>query len=109
MSRRGIVLTLTAFVLSCVLTVVGQKNQPTKAQTQARKNEENGNTLKNWPRDDVPYIITSEEQDAFKKLKTDDERQQFIEAFWQRRDPTPDTIDNEYRDDYYRRIVEANE
>jgi GWxTD domain-containing protein len=109
MSRRGIMFTLTALVLTSVLTVTGQKNQPTKAQQQAKQKEESGNYLKKWPQEEVPYIIASEEEDAFKKLKTDEERESFIEQFWLRRDPTPDTIDNEYREEYYRRIVTANE
>jgi len=109
MSRRGTVLTLTVFVLASVLTVTGQKNQPTKAQQQAKQKEEGGNYLKKWPQEEVPYIINSEEEDAFKKLKTDEEREQFIEQFWLRRDPSPETFDNEYREEYYRRIVQANE
>jgi len=109
MIRRGTVLTLTVLALTSVLTVVGQKNQPTKAQKQANDKEVSGNYLKNWPKEEVPYIITPEEQDAFKKLKTDEERESFIEQFWLRRDPSPDTVDNEYRDQYYRRIAEANE
>ena len=109
MSRRGSVITLTVFVLSCVLTVTGQKNQPTKAQQQAKQKEEGGNYLRKWNQEEVPYIINSEEEDAFKKLKTDEEREQFIESFWLRRDPSPETFDNEYRDEYYRRIVQANE
>jgi GWxTD domain-containing protein len=109
MSRRGTILTLTVFVMSCVLTVTGQKNQPTKAQQEAAKKEKEGNYLKRWPQEEVPYIIMSEEEDAFKKLKTDEEREQFIEQFWLRRDQTPETFDNETRDEYYRRIVQANE
>lgn len=109
MSRRGTMLTLTVFVLCSVLTVTGQKNQPTKAQQQAKQKEEGGNYLRKWTQDEVPYIINSEEEDAFKKLKTDEEREQFIEQFWLRRDPSPETFDNEYREEYYRRIVQANE
>ena len=109
MSRRGIILTLTAFVLSSVLTMAGQTNRQTPAQVRARQLEEAGTYLKKWPDQEVPYIINSEEGDAFKKLKTDEERESFIEAFWLRRDPSPDTLDNEYRDEYYRRIAIANE
>jgi GWxTD domain-containing protein len=108
MSRRGIVLTLTAFVLSSTL-MLAQTNKLTKAQEDAAKREKEGNYLKKWPDQEVPYIINSEEGDAFKKLKTDEERESFIEAFWHRRDPSPDTLDNEYRDEYYRRIAVANE
>src|SRR5688572_6047037 len=106
MSRRGTVLTLTALFLCSLLTVTGQSN---KAKEQARQKEESGNVLKKWPEEQVPYIIDPQENDAFKGLKTDEERENFIEQFWLRRDPTPDTTDNEYRDEYFRRIVLANE
>ena len=46
---------------------------------------------------------------AFKRLKTDEEREQFIEQFWLRRDPTPDTDENEFKEEHYRRIAYANE
>lgn len=55
------------------------------------------------------WIISDEELKAFKQLSSDQERDQFIEAFWRRRDPTPDTMENEYREQHYRRIVFANE
>ncbi|HVA95202.1 MAG TPA: GWxTD domain-containing protein [Candidatus Dormibacteraeota bacterium] len=64
---------------------------------------------KKWLEEEVPYIITDEERTAFLQLQTNEEREQFIEAFWQRRDPTPDTVENEYKDEYYRRIAYANE
>src|SRR5204863_5469872 len=64
---------------------------------------------KDWLDKDVTYIITDEERKAFKKLETDDERERFIEEFWRRRDPDPDTEENEFRDQYYERIAYANE
>jgi GWxTD domain-containing protein len=64
---------------------------------------------KKWLNEDVVYIITDEEKKAFKQLKTDDERQTFVENFWQRRDPTPDTEENEYKEEHYRRIAYAND
>lgn len=64
---------------------------------------------KDWLEKDVAYIITDEERKAFKKLQTDEEREQFIEQFWRRRDPDPDTDENEYREEYYERIAYANE
>ena len=64
---------------------------------------------KQWLNVDVGYIITDEERAAFKRLSTDEERQQFIEQFWLRRDPTPDTEENEYKEEHYRRIAYANE
>jgi GWxTD domain-containing protein len=62
-----------------------------------------------WLNEDVGYIITDEERTAFKRLATDDEKQQFIEQFWLRRDPTPDSSENEYKEEHYRRIAYANE
>ena len=62
-----------------------------------------------WLTEDVTYIITDEERQAFKRLQTDEERDQFIEQFWLRRDPTPDSLENEYKEEHYRRIAYANE
>src|SRR5450432_1136745 len=62
-----------------------------------------------WLNEDVSYIITDEERIAFKRLQTDEEREQFIEQFWLRRDPTPDTVENEFKEEHYRRIAYTNE
>ena len=64
---------------------------------------------KRWLDRDAKYIITQPEKDAFLKLSTNDERERFVENFWLRRDPTPGTESNEYRDEYYTRIAYANE
>jgi GWxTD domain-containing protein len=64
---------------------------------------------KKWLEEEVPYIITDEERAAFLQLQTNEEREQFIEAFWQRRDPTPDTVENEFKEEHYRRIAYTNE
>ena len=64
---------------------------------------------KKWLEEDVVWIITDEERAAFKQLSNDEERDNFIEAFWQRRDPTPDTEENEFKEEHYRRIAYANE
>lgn len=62
-----------------------------------------------WLEQDVPYIITDEERQAFMALSNDEERDNFIEQFWLRRDPTPDTVENEFKEEHYRRIAYANE
>ncbi len=64
---------------------------------------------KKWLNEDVGYIISDEERQAFKRFSTDDERESFIEQFWLRRDPTPDTEENEFKEEHYRRIAYANE
>jgi len=62
-----------------------------------------------WLNEDVTYIITDEEKTAFKRLANDEEREQFVEQFWLRRDPTPDSQENEYKEEHYRRIAYTNE
>jgi GWxTD domain-containing protein len=87
-----------------------QQNPQDDPSTRARnEKKEIKKAYKDWIDKDVAYIITPEEKKAFFKLKTDEEREQFIEAFWRRRDPDPDTEENEYREEYYERIAYANE
>ncbi len=88
------------------------KRQPTAKQKREQKralNVELSKVYKKWLNEDVVWIITDEERAAFKQLSNDEERDNFIEAFWQRRDPTPDTEENEYKEEHYRRIAYANE
>jgi len=88
------------------------KRQPTEKQKKQQKrslNVELSKTYKKWLNEDVIWIITDQERAAFKQLSNDEERDNFIEAFWQRRDPTPDTEENEYKEEHYRRIAYANE
>jgi GWxTD domain-containing protein len=66
-------------------------------------------SYKHWLNEDVAYIISDEERSAFLQLSNDEERDQFIEQFWLRRDPTPDTVENEFKEEHYRRIAYANE
>ena len=79
-----------------------------KANAKAMK-QELSSTYKKWLNEDVRWIITPEELSAFKQLSNDEERDAFIEQFWLRRDPTPDTPENEYKEEHYRRIAYANE
>ncbi len=80
-----------------------------KKQNAKRLKQELGSTYKKWLNEDVRWIISPEELTAFKALSNDEERDAFIEQFWQRRDPTPDTEENEFKEEHYRRIAYANE
>ena len=62
-----------------------------------------------WVTEDVAYIITDAERAAFKRLESNEERDHFVEQFWLRRDPTPDTVKNEFKEEHYRRLAYANE
>ena len=86
------------------------QKQPTDPSTNPRKQKvESNRALIDWADLDVGPIITDTEKKAYKLLKTNAEREKFIEDFWNRRDPNPDTAENEYREEYYERIEYANE
>jgi GWxTD domain-containing protein len=84
-------------------------NEKQKKKNERAFKQEVSKTYKKWLEEDVVWIITDEERAAFKQLSNDEERDNFIEAFWQRRDPTPDTEENEYKEEHYQRIAYANE
>jgi len=78
-------------------------------QAQKAVKQELKGAYKTWLDQDVAYIISDEERKAFKNLSNDEERDAFIEQFWLRRNPNPDSPDNEFREEHYRRIAYANE
>lgn len=88
------------------------KRQPSDKERfsqQKQLREELKGVYKKWLDEDVRWIITDQEMQAFKHLSNDEERDTFIENFWLRRNPNPDSPDNEFRDEHYRRIAYANE
>jgi GWxTD domain-containing protein len=97
--------------------VVNDKPDPTtrertdqeKIRTQKALKHELKGSYKTWVEQDVRWIITDQEMQAFKNLANDEERDQFIENFWLRRNPNPDSPDNEFREEHYARIAYANE
>ncbi len=94
---------------TAVQTVSKPLTQKQLKRKQTELEKELTGPWKEWLNEDVVYIITDEEKQAFKRLRTDEERQQFVEAFWARRDPTPDTEENEFKEEHYRRIAYAND
>ncbi|HJR09082.1 MAG TPA: GWxTD domain-containing protein [Pyrinomonadaceae bacterium] len=115
--RSTLILALFACTLTCAPTAFAQKDKDKNKKTDSqdvmerprKQREEVKKIYREWPEKDVAYIITDAERSAFKKLVSDEEREQFIESFWQRRDPDPDTDENEYKEQYYERIAYANE
>ena len=96
----------------------GQQNvDPLKRPISEKQRQDNAKALrhelsgtyKDWLNKDVIWIISDEEKQAFKQLSNDEERDQFIESFWQRRNPNPDSPDNEFKEEHYRRIAYSNE
>jgi GWxTD domain-containing protein len=83
--------------------------RPPRPGAEAQLRTELAAPYRKWVDEDVVYIIAKEEQAAFDRLLTDEERERFIEQFWLRRDPTPGTQANEFKEEHYRRIAYANE
>src|SRR5687768_708592 len=111
---RNFALTLLVFsfgTLSVFAQSGKEKNKPSVDPTTNPRTvkPELKEAYKRWLNTDVAYIITKDEKRAFQALTTDEERENFIENFWRRRDPNPDTEENEYREEYYERIAYANE
>jgi GWxTD domain-containing protein len=90
-------------------TVAKPLTDKEKRKKEEKLRKELETPYRKWLNEDVAYIITDEERTAFKRLQTDEEREQFIEQFWLRRDPTPDSVENEFKEEHYRRIAYANE
>jgi GWxTD domain-containing protein len=90
-------------------TVAKPITEKEKKKREAKLRKELETPYRKWLSEDVAYIISDEERKAFKRLATDEERQSFIENFWLRRDPTPDTAENEFKEEHYRRIAYTNE
>ena len=113
MSRRGLVVSIiaTSFLTLAVsgFTRAQTKQTQTPEDKSRKVKTEPDKVLKEWPSKDVSVIITPDEGRAYDKLQTNEERENFIAEFWRRRDPSPDTEENEYRDGYYERIAYANE
>jgi len=86
---------------------------PENAAKQAKASErkllkELDTPYRRWLEEDVVYIITPDERKAFLRLSTNEEREQFIESFWQKRNPNPESPDNAFKEEHYRRIAYAN-
>jgi GWxTD domain-containing protein len=114
---------LTSLVFLCLPVVAQEPQDPnalpdipqnqklSKEQKQKMKKtlKELEGPYKTWLNEDVVYIISPEERTAFLQLNTNEEREQFIEAFWLRRSTNPDLPDNDFKEEHYRRIAYANE
>jgi len=86
------------------------KEQRKEQKQKARKAlKELDTQYRQWLGEDVIYIISPEERNAFLQLDTNEEREQFIEQFWLRRSSNPDLPDNDFKEEHYRRIAYANE
>ena len=83
--------------------------EKSSGQREALIREDREDYFAKWLNEDVVYVISEEERKVFEKLSTPEEKEQFIQQFWFRRDPDPRTAYNEFKQEHYRRIAFANE
>ncbi len=111
--RRPLLLSLLALIILCLAFpfqgLAGKKKKNKKQQNAKTQSEEAEDYFKKWLNEDAVYIISEEEKDVFGSLSTLDEKEQFIEQFWRRRDPDLRSAGNEFKEEHYRRIAYVNE
>src|SRR5947209_6167231 len=117
---RTLIASMFSFAIA-ILPVFGQQTRdqgapPTQQKPDRETKRKMKRTLKEldsayrqWLTEDVTYIISPEERNAFLQLDTNEEREQFIEQFWLRRSSNPDLPENDFKEEHYRRIAYANE
>ena len=105
-ARHVAALLLLASVTSIITR--SQQNKQTPDEKPRIVKKELKKAYVDWVKDVEP-ILTNEDRLAWDRLKTDDEREQFIQLFWRQRDPDPDTEENEFKEQFYERVAYANE
>jgi GWxTD domain-containing protein len=110
----AVVLVAASALAAAALPAFAVKDNGKKLTKQERRRQkaiqkEMESPYKKWINGPISYIISAQERAAFKKLTTDEERDQFIEEFWRRRNPNPGSADNAFKEEFYRRIAYANE
>jgi len=118
--RRLIILVFSTWLLWPICSIAQEQttSEQSSASTTNKKEskkrqkqlvKELGPAYGSWLRDEVPDIITEDERRAFRGLSTNEEREQFIEIFWNRRNPEPESPTNAFREEHYRRLAYADE
>jgi GWxTD domain-containing protein len=96
----------TAVVTWAAWPAMPAQQKPSAAPQE--KSRAKTSSYNNWENQEVVYIITDQERAAFNKLTTDEEREKFVEQFWERRNPNPGSAQNKFKEEHYRRIAYAN-
>jgi GWxTD domain-containing protein len=108
-----LLLAIAAVLLGTGPVAFGARSALTDGQSTSREQRQMTHTemavYNRWLHEEVVYIITDKEHTAFQKLTSDEERDMFIEQFWERRNPNPGSPKNDFKQEYYRRIAYANE
>ena len=105
-ARKLAAVLVLVFISSATVPAQQQKQNP--EQKERKVTQEPNKAYKEWI-NDHDLILTQSERDAWKKLATDEERDQYITEVWRSRDPDPDTLENEFKEEFYERVAYANE
>jgi len=98
-------------VLTAAATVAAWPSKPSQSNAVAKQPSTDRAlepAYSKWLNEDVVYIIDQAERSAFLALTTDEERDKFVEQFWERRNPTPGAP-NKFREEHYRRVAYTNQ
>ncbi|HUO30754.1 MAG TPA: GWxTD domain-containing protein [Bryobacteraceae bacterium] len=95
-------------MLTAAATLAAWQSAPQSSTALAQVVPDKASPYQKWLSQDVVYIINDRERAAFLKLTADDERAMFITQFWERRNPTPGSPENAFKQEHYRRIAYAN-
>lgn len=109
--RRGCV--VPALLFSCLAFPLGFTHAQERPSTpivarQASLDDNLPEIYKKWLNEDVRWIITDEERADFNQLSLNEQRDAFVVAFWERRNPTPGASRNKFKEEHYRRLAYAN-
>lgn len=107
--RNRLVVLLSFFMSIPLISARGQDQRPAATRKGFETHYTSPSPYQKWLDEDVRWIITDEERAEYSKLATDQQRDHFVEAFWERRNPTPGAPDNMFKEEHYRRLAYANQ
>jgi len=107
--RKGFFTGLLLASLCLFLRPAESQNAPTTVPTSLWRDPQVSRRYKKWLKEDVVYIATDQEWKEFRNLTSDKQRDGYIAAFWESRNPTPGSAHNSFKEEHYRRVAHANE
>jgi len=109
--RNRLVVLVSFFIFMSILLISarGQDQRPAAKRESFEIPFTSPNPYQKWLDEDVRWIITDEERAEYTKLATDQQRDHFVEDFWERRNPTPGSAENRFKEEHYRRLAYANQ
>jgi len=102
-------LAVAVFLSTTCASFAAWRSEPSKQIAPQAQPGSTATSYSKWLNEDVVYIIDDGERAAFQRLTTDQERDHFIEQFWERRNPAPGSSPNKFKEEHYHRLAYANQ